>query len=80
MLVKNTFILPLSDKEKTPHKIGNLNKAKVQAALPEIMKGYKVTLVACIFATRFMRVIMKNVTIDFMTYKIQRTLTTSYMC
>jgi hypothetical protein len=46
-LLKSTFVVPLSDKEKTPHKIGSLNEAKVRAALQEIMKGYDVTLRDC---------------------------------
>jgi hypothetical protein len=46
-LMKSTFLVPLLDKEKTPHKIGSLNEAKVRAALQEIMKGYDVTLRDC---------------------------------
>ena len=36
-MLKHTFMKPLSDKEKTPHKIGSLNEAKVRNAIESIL-------------------------------------------
>lgn len=38
-MLKHTFFAPLKDKDKTPHKIGILNEAKVRGALASICKN-----------------------------------------
>jgi len=40
MMLKHTFFAPLKDKDKTPHKIGILNEAKVRNAIGEILKKF----------------------------------------